>query len=88
MLRNRLNLIEFHQGMREFRSKMRDTDQRFLGRVLANRRAAALLRDQIDEEADVQGAEFGTVQDFIQWLIDNQDKIIAFIMAIMKLFMV
>jgi len=88
-MRNRIGIIEFHQAMREFRAKQGGDDRgRLIGRVMANRRAAAMLRDQIDETADDEGAEFGTVQDFIQFLINNQDKIIAFIKAIMALFMV
>ncbi len=91
----RLNLIDFHRGIRDFREELPQVGEgrRLMGRLFGLRlrdrsEAMSLLRDQIEESADNDGVRFGSFQEFFQWIIEHQEEILKFVMAIIAMFSV
>lgn len=82
----RMSLSNWRKGFESFGQQLTPARRTRVAKVLGHARAFAALRAAVRELALEKGKKFGSLQDFIAFLLEHQEEIIALIQAIMLLF--
>ncbi len=80
--------MELHNALRRIArdEDVEQLDKDAAAKILAHDEALAILEMRVDRSATKAGMSAGPIQNFLQWLIDNEAQVIAFVKAILKMF--